>query len=404
MKRFLFAILCFFLFGAFLLEMIRSYPGYLLISVAGKRIEMNLWVGLVALLLAVLTIFFAIWLIRSIGKMLGTGFSSVKFGRRRVARRRMNNGLVEFMEGNWSRAKRHLLKSASRSEAPVINYLAAARSAFELGNRDEANRLLAKAEASPGDPALAVALSQARMQLAEKHYEQCIATLERAKQLEPKHPALLQMLMQSYLQLGDWQHLRELLPDLSKHGNLPPGELEALEFSIYRELLREAGARGNAEKLRSFWQGLSGRWTKNLELRSLYADLLHKAGEDVQAEKENRWILDKEWRDDRVTAYGLLTGADPAKQQTIAEGWLRDRPDNPALLTTLGRISLRNQLWGKARQYFDKSLLLRADATTSAELARLLEAMGEQQDSARQYRDGLMQAVQDLPDLPLPKA
>lgn len=402
MKRFLFAALAFLLFGAFLAEMIRSYPGYMLLAVGGKRIEMNLWVAIGALAAGLLLLFFVTWLLRSLLRGIGGGVSRIRFGRQRVARRRLTSGLVEFMEGNWSRARRQLLKSAPRSEAPLINYLAAARSAFELGYRDEANELLAKAEASGDDTRLAVALSQARMQLLDKHYEQCIASLERAKQVEPSHPALLQLLKQAYYRLGDWNGLRELLPQLEKHSNMREEELQQLELEVYQHQLRDATSRRDVEKLREVWQSLSGRWQRNLELRSLYAEQLHEIGDDTEAEKQLRWVLNREWRPQMARLYGCLTGADAAAQLTVAEGWQKEYGENADLLTCLGRLCLQNQLWGKARQHFEKSLLLRSDPATSAELARLLYALGEKEQASELYKEGLIQAVADLPQLPLP--
>nr|WP_284500226.1 heme biosynthesis HemY N-terminal domain-containing protein [Microbulbifer sp. GX H0434] len=398
----MFSALAFLLFGAFLAEMIRSYPGYMLLAVGGKRIEMNLWVAIGALAAGLLLLFFAIWLLRSLLRGIGGGVSRIRFGRQRVARRRLTSGLVEFMEGNWSRARRQLLKSAPRSEAPLINYLAAARSAFELGYRDEANELLAKAEASGEDTRLAVALSQARMQLLDKHYEQCIASLERAKQVEPRHPALLQLLKQAYYRLGDWNGLRELLPQLEKHSNMREEELQQLELEVYQHQLGDAASRRDAEKLREVWNSLNGRWQRNLELRCLYARQLHEIGDDAEAEKQLRWVLNREWRPQMARLYGCLTGADAAAQLTVAEGWQKEYGENADLLTCLGRLCLQNQLWGKARQYFEKSLLLRSDPATSAELARLLYALGEKEQASELYKEGLIQAVADLPQLPLP--
>ncbi|MEX2961920.1 heme biosynthesis HemY N-terminal domain-containing protein [Microbulbifer sp. TYP-18] len=402
MKRILFFILAFLLFGAFVPEMIRSHPGYLLLAIGGKRIEMNLWVAIGALVLGLLLLFVVIWLIRSLLRGIEGGVSRIRFGRNRVARRRLTNGLVEFMEGNWARARRQLLKSAPRSDAPLINYLAAARSAFELGYRDEANELLAKAEASGEDTQLAVALSQARMQLIEKHYEQCIASLQRAKQVEPKHPALLQLLKDAYYHLGDWNSLRKLLPELEKHANMSQEQLEQLEREIYQHQLVDAAERAEADKLNQIWRGLGGRWHRNMELRCLFAAQLHRVGDDVEAEKHLRWVINREWLPDMTRLYGCLTEANPSMQLTVAEGWLKEYGDSGELLTCIGRLYLRNELWGKARQCFEKSLQLRSDPTTFAELARLLRALGETEEAAELCREGLIQAVAKLPELPLP--
>ncbi|WP_444940231.1 heme biosynthesis HemY N-terminal domain-containing protein [Microbulbifer sp. ZKSA004] len=405
MKKLFFTALVLLLLGAFLPEAINNYPGYLVIGIGGelnKGYEMNLWFAMFSLAAALIILFFAIWLARSIFRGFRGSVDRLRFGRQRVARRRLTSGLVEFMEGNWSRARRQLLKSAPRSEAPLINYLAAARSAFELGFREEANELLAKAEACGEDTRLAVALSQARMQLLDKHYEQCIASLERAKQLEPKHPALLQLLKQAYYLLGDWSRLRALLPELEKHANMPEAELHQLELEVYQHQLTEAANRKDIDKLHDTWQSLSGRWQRNEALRSLYAQQLHRIGEDTEAEKHLRWLLNRAWDPKLAELYGFLVGAAPAAQISAAEGWLKEYGESAALLTCLGRLSMRNELWGKAQQYFEKSLLLRQDPATSAELARLFQSLGEKDKAAKLYEEGLLQAVKDLPQLPMP--
>ena len=68
----------------------------------------------------------------------------------------------------------------------------------------------------------------------------------------------------------------------------------------------------------------------------------------------------------------------------------------------LGRLSLRNDLWGQARDYFETSHRLQPNAETCAELARLLFSLGEREKSAQYYREGLLLRETDLPDLPLP--
>ncbi|MFS1523252.1 heme biosynthesis HemY N-terminal domain-containing protein [Microbulbifer sp. 2304DJ12-6] len=405
MRKVLFAALVLLLLGALFPQVSNNYPGYLVIGFGGelnKGYEMNLWFAFVALLAILCALFLAIWLVLSLVGAIKGSVDRLRFGRQRVARRRLTSGLVEFMEGNWSRARRQLLKSAPRSEAPLINYLAAARSAFELGFREEANELLAKAEACSEDTRLAVALNQARMQLQDKHYEQCIASLKRAKQLEPKHPALLQLLKQAYYLLGDWSSLRELLPELEKHASMSNDELQRLELQIYQHQLDEAVSRNDRDRLLSIWHSLNGRWQRNMALRSLYARQLHQIGDDTEAEKHLRWLLNREWNAELCDLYGCLTGVNPAAQLSTAEGWLKEYGESADLLTCLGRLSMRNELWGRAQQYFEKSLLLRQDPVTSAELARLLGALGDKDKAAQLYEEGLMQAVSNLPQLPMP--
>src|SRR5690606_17816810 len=99
---------------------------------------------------------------------------------------------------------------------------------------------------------------------------------------------------------------------------------------------------------------------------------------------------------------GLVRGADPARQLSSAERWLTDHAHDATLLLALGRLALRNELWGKAREYLEASFANRRDIQTCAELVRLLEHMGEQQAAQKILRHGFALMVHDLPELPQP--
>jgi HemY protein len=134
-----------------------------------------------------------------------------------------------------------------------------------------------------------------------------------------------------------------------------------------------------------------------------YAALLASLGDEAQAEILLRKVLRNHWSDELINLYGRLEGTKPEEQLILAEQWLKDRPNNPELLLALGRISLRNELWGKAREYFETSLRLRRSRETLAELSRLNAHMGEKDTSIKLLMQGLVQDS-GLPDLPMPKA
>jgi len=86
----------------------------------------------------------------------------------------------------------------------------------------------------------------------------------------------------------------------------------------------------------------------------------------------------------------------------MAEGWLQERPNNPELLLALGRLSLRNQLWGKAREYFEASINLKRKQETAGELCRLYAHLGQHEQSVRLLRQGILEH-HGLPELPMPE-
>ena len=103
---------------------------------------------------------------------------------------------------------------------------------------------------------------------------------------------------------------------------------------------------------------------------------------------------------------GFVHVRNPQEALLLMEAWLKQRPNNPILLLTLGRLSLRNQLWGKGREYFELALRVTNSpelcAEINAELARLLEHLGEHDKSLACYQKALGMMKYPLPDLPLP--
>src|SRR5690606_15200259 len=105
-----------------------------------------------------------------------------------------------------------------------------------------------------------------------------------------------------------------------------------------------------------------------------------------------------------VALYARIEAPSPLEQLATAEKWLAMRPTNPVLLLALGRISLRNRLWGKARDYFEASIGREARAETCAELVRLYTRLGETGKVEHYLRRQAELVGTTLPELPLPGA
>ena len=122
----------------------------------------------------------------------------------------------------------------------------------------------------------------------------------------------------------------------------------------------------------------------------------------VRAEAALRETLDKAWSNQLALDYGLLPTGDAGAQMKAAERWLKKQNDSAELLLTLGRLSLRNHLWGRAREYFMGSLKLQNSPEAHAELGRLLKHMGEQEAYQTHVREGFEVIAKRLPALPMP--
>lgn len=395
--------------GAGLWHLLQYDSGYILIVVAGKTIEMRFAFAVLSLLLLIFIVRLA-W--RFLGATLGIFGEGWRAALGRKAQRtelRTQRGMLSYIEGDWQGAQRDLLKAARDLPKPLLHYVAAANSAHNLGQDDKAAELLAKAEQiAPGDK-LVVILSQARLLLWRGQYEASLAKLHQAKTLAPNHPAVLDLLHQAYAATADWAALEQLLPELRRYKVLPEAELAALEQRVYLGLLQRTGKdlRGPdatvLADLQQIWQRLPKAARLRPEYAVVYGRLLLLAQEHDQAEMLLRHALKEHWSSPLVELYGLAAPEDRQAQLHQAQRWLEHHPDDAELHLALGRVCLRNELWGQARDHFQQSLKLRATPAAYAELGRLYAHMGESAASMEHFQQGLLLSTHGLPALPMPR-
>ena len=134
-----------------------------------------------------------------------------------------------------------------------------------------------------------------------------------------------------------------------------------------------------------------------------YVGLLLGQGAHAAAEKVILRALKQQWDSALVRQYGYVEADNVPRQLAQAERWLVAHTDDAQLMLCLGRLSARDKLWGKARDYFESSYRLERSAEVCAELGRLLIALGEPKVAAAYFREGLLMRETGLPALPMPE-
>lgn len=383
--------------------LVREDSGYLYAAYGHWSLETSL-----AFFLLLLTLAFGLFylVVRLLLSLWGMPRRFQAWDRRRArgrAHRQLVQGLVETAEGRWGQAEKSLLRLVGDSESPLLNYLAAARCAQHQGAEERRDRYLQMAQESSATAPLAVGITRAELELALDQDEQALATLAHLRESAPTHRYLLSLLSRLCLRLGEWPRLRELLPELRKRRVLEEAQLVELETRLYQGLVKQAAHADNSERLGQIWEQVPKPMRTRPPVLIPYAEALLSRGEPELAEPLVRGAVGQVWDESLVRLYGLLVGGDLAKQLSNAESWLPTHPQSAALLLTLGRLSLHNRLWGKARTYLEASVEFGAGPEGCRDLAQLLESLGEAESARAFYRRALEQAVGQAPELPLPK-
>lgn len=357
-------------------------PGYVVINFRGYIVEMSVPV-LTAL---IVTLFISTWLVVKLvraPRKLGEAAGRYRSGR---AGDRLTRGVIEVAEGNFAKGERLLARAAGVSDAPLLNYLQAARAAHLLGQDERRDTWLRQAYENLPGAANAVLLTQAELQLDQEQYEQALATLRKIEENSPNHGHALTLLGRLYFRLEDWTHLSGLLPKLNKHGRIDPETFEKWSLRVHRERLKAAA---DETAVLDAWKNVPKDLKTNIDVLETYYSSLIRIGMHEKAEKDIASELKRSWRGPLVRLYGVVEGADAAAQLQKAEGWLKNHGEDADLLLTAARLCLRTELWGKARSYLETVLALRPTPDAFQEYGRLLNQLGEGEAAAEAFREGL---------------
>ena len=373
-------------------------PGYVFVSFGRRTLETSVWFALFVLLALLGAIGLASRLIRQTLR----GRSRLgDWSRRRQDRQALGQtlaGLAQLLEGKWQPARSNLEGVARRTAMPLLNYLAAARAAHELGDAAGRDALFEQAAAAAPEARAGVVLARARLLLDGGDWPGCQAVLSSLLAEAPGHPQALAMMLQCQERLRDWRGALDVAARMKKAKATDAATLEAAVLRIWREALTRV--RGDAEQAREIWQAAPRKLRATAALALPYAEALAAAGDGDGAEAALRAALKAAFDPALMHCYGQVRSTRLEQQVATAQGWLSDHPNDASLLLALGRLSLAAGQRDKAFEYLEASLAADAGADCCAELGRLHLACGELQRG----RELLDQAVAAKPLLALPSS
>lgn len=326
-------------------------PGYVLVRIAGWRLETTLVVAVLALLL--------LWLLLSLGwRLLRWPFGAVTRRHRRSCRRRLSEGLVALAEGRHAVAERALARAARHAPLRAPALLAAAEAASQRGDVKAALESLDQAaEHSPQ----AARVVRARVLRRDGRSGEALALLGTEAEAGTLPPAGWRELVRSALIEGDLTRARTALEPLRRSGALEPDAYAALERRV---LVAELATAGDAQALDILWSQLPRAQRRQPAAIEAFARRAARLGRGLAAMDEIESALRRQWSSSLAAVYGELDGGDVEARLRRAEGWLDGHGTDAGLLATLGRLCTRLGLWGKAREYLERSLAAAPGAGT----------------------------------------
>lgn len=255
--------------------------GYVLIALGNYTIESSVTSAVILAVLFYGALLIVEWLL---GRVFGLRRKTLGWygsRRRRKANQQTVAATLAMAEGHYSQAEKLMIKGASNSDTPLLNYLSAAKAAQARGDDARRDQYLQKAQEENPKAELALTLTQTQLQIEQGQYDTALAMLESVYALNPRHPMVLDQLRQVHLSRQDWSALCDLIPALHKVGKLTTKQEEDLLQQAWCGRLQQAA--GSLETLKAVWQDLPRKLRLEPELLACYGDLLRQLGADGEA-------------------------------------------------------------------------------------------------------------------------
>jgi HemY protein len=369
----------------------RLEAGQVVIVYAPYRIDVSLSFAVAALVVAFIVLYALIRLVRNIAGMPAR--VGIYRARARAAKsgELLHDALANLHAGRFARAEKAARQAGGVAENRAAAGLIGAQAAHQMreyGRRDE---WLARIEGERWREARQFALADMRVEARDADGAlQALAELpaQAARRIHAQQIAL-----RAHQQLKHWAEVLRHVRALEKREAIHPAAAARLRQLALENLLRER--RHDADALLQFWSGLSAGERQSPRLADLAAELLLALGRPEAARRIVEDALAHDWDGRLLRRYADCASDDALPLIQRAEAWTGAHPDDADLLFALGRLCLRQKLWGKAQSFLEAALAQAGDneaLTIRAHraLARLYEELGQTADAARHYRESAL--------------
>ncbi|WP_329742333.1 heme biosynthesis HemY N-terminal domain-containing protein [Dyella sp. A6] len=362
--------------AAFGWHWVAADPGDVLIRIRGWRVETSL-VAAVGFLLLAWALLVGAW------RLARWPFGALSRRHRRLSHQRLGEGLIALTEGRHGDAERDLNRASRLASLRGPALLASAEAASRRG--EHARALETLGEAAQVAPQAARVL-RARVLRRDGKPAEALALLAPEADANKLSPGGWRELALAALAAGDIRRAREALEPLQKSGALGTRAYAALESRV---LVASIVAAADAAALNTLWS----QWPKTQRRLPVVVDAYARRaagfGLMLPAMDEVESAIRREWSPALVETWGTLPGGDIEVRLRRAEGWLDAHPNDAVLLLTLGRLCVQQKLWGKARQYLERSLALAPGAGAWEALGDACAGQGDATQAQRCYRNAL---------------
>ena len=368
----------------------RYGSGYVVIVVPPWRVELSVMLFAIIIAVAFAATYAILRLAGWVYRLRRVLRAKRKERQRNKSRIALYSGLKSLFSGQFRLAEQYARAAMSANEAHDgtrdLAATVAAWAAHEGGNSNAAVPYLERIR-SAGSSEMRDA-SKAYMLLSEGRAKDALTLLKDLAVAAPKNPGVLKMKVEAEVAEKAWEDVLASLGPLTKSGLMPESAAQQLRLNAELNLIKSRPA--NRDLIMSTWESVSPGSRHDVTIAVTVARRLIGLGCGNDAKDVIDATIDARgsagWDSSLAAVYADCKSDSTLAQIERAERWLRQHARDPVLLATLGKLCMRQALWGKAQSYLEASVALEPTLDAHMTLARLMEQIGKRDEAIRHIR------------------
>ena len=376
------------LIGAWLGAMMTVDPGYVLLAWRNTSIEMSLWTWLILSLLGFVVLYVIMRLLSTIGYPWHWYSRWAQAGKIQQDNKLIRLGWLALHNGDYQRAFDKLSPLALTSTQPWLVVPMLAQSEARLGNHEQAISRLRDLLSQFSNAHGLVYTTMAEIHQHNGDIDAAILALRKITVTHKNNQQANQMLLSVLQQSERWLEVIDLL-----RTSKAASENHAPERHAYQQAFSHlAATEPSVDKLMQLWRKAPTHVQNNKACQLAMAQSIQET-ETPSPHATAAFIerlMQQQWNDSLTLIYSNLpfADADLLKALNKAESWQTIAADSSALQLCLGRLCRRLKFWGKASDYFSRSISLQPNKEAHAEMGVLLQQQGDTQGALQHFRLG----------------
>ncbi|MFA7505684.1 MAG: heme biosynthesis HemY N-terminal domain-containing protein [Burkholderiaceae bacterium] len=347
------------------------------------RVDLSLNLAIVVLLVAFILMYF---LVRAASQAYGlpTRVRRYRMAKRRErAHRALRDSLMAYFEGRFGRAER--LAENARDEPALAGpaALLAARAAQAAHQSERRDRWL-EAAADGDETRTATRVMSAEIALEDGRPGDALVAVEELDRARPGRRHALELRLRVHEQQKDWERVLEVVDELDAYDAIPEPRRRSLRVRAYRALFRTRS--GDVAAVRDLWKRAGSPEREDDGVIEAAATAFADSGDQAQAARLAEGVLAQRLVPGLLALYGRLDDVPAQQRLRTAERWLDRHGDDPELLTLLGQLCSREQIWGKAEGFLRRAEAKGGSREARLALAELYEKLERPDDAAAVHR------------------